>query len=45
LVLNVVFYLYFFLIRSKLYVFNRFKAVNYRILISLSLSSTMNGKG
>ncbi len=44
LVLNIVFHLYFSLIRSKLYVFNKSKVVNYRTLVNLSLNSIMNNK-
>ena len=44
LVLNTVFYLYFSLIRNRLYIFDKFKAVNYRIPISLSLNLIINGK-
>ena len=44
LVLNAVFYLYLSLIRNRLYVPDRFKVVNYRAPVSLSLNLTMNGK-
>ncbi len=44
LVLNAVFYLYLSLIRSRLYISNKFKTMNYRTLVSLSLSLTMNSK-
>jgi len=44
LVLNIVFHLYSSLIRSRLYTLGRFKAVNYRTSINLSLNSTINGK-
>ncbi len=42
--LNIVFHLYFSLIRSKLYTLDKSKAINYRISISLSLNSTINNK-
>ncbi len=44
LVLNIVFHLYLSLIRNKLYTFDRFKVVNHRISINLSLNSTINNK-
>ncbi len=44
LVLNIVFYLYLFLIRNRLYTLGKSKAINYRALINLSLNSTMNDK-
>ncbi len=44
LVLNPVFYSYLSLIRSRLDIFNRFKAINYRTLINLSLNSMINNK-
>ncbi len=44
LVLNIVFYLYLSLIRSKLYIFNKSKAMNHRTLVNLSLNSTINNK-
>ncbi len=44
LVLNVVFHLYSSLIRNKLYTFDKFKVINYRILINLFLNSMMNNK-
>ncbi len=44
LVLNTVFYLYPFLIRSKLYILSKSKIINYRTPINLSLNSTMNSK-
>ncbi len=45
LILNMVFYLYSSLIRSRLYTFGRSKVVNYRALVNLSLNSTINDKG
>ncbi len=44
LVLNAVFYSYLFLIRNKLYIFDKSKAINYRIPVNLSLNSMMNSK-
>ncbi len=45
LVLNIIFYLYLFLIRIKLYILNKSKVINYRALNNLSLNSLINGKG
>ncbi len=44
LILNTVFYLYLSLIRNRLYVLNKSKAMNYRTPISLSLNSTINDR-
>ncbi len=44
LILNIVFYSYFSLIRNRLYTLNRSKVINYRIPVNLSLNSTMNNK-
>ncbi len=44
LILNTVFHLYLFLIRSKLYTLNKFKTINYRTPVNLSLNSTINSK-
>ncbi len=44
LILNIIFYLYLFLIRNRLYTFNKSKIIYYRIPTNLSLNSTMNNK-
>ncbi len=44
LVLNVVFHSYLSLIQNKLYIFSKFKVINYRTPVNLSLSLIMNGK-
>ncbi len=44
LILNAVFYSYLSLIRSRLYVFNKFKVVNHRTPINRFLNSTINDK-
>ncbi len=44
LILNTIFYLYFSLIRNRLYIFSKSKVINYRIPINLSLNSIMNDK-
>ncbi len=44
LILNIVFYSCFSLIRNKLYIFGKFKVINYRILINLSLNLTINDR-
>ncbi len=44
LILNIVFYSYFSLIRNRLYILNKSKIINYQIPINLSLNSTMNDK-
>ncbi len=44
LVLNTIFYSYFFLIRNRLYISNKSKVINYQILINLFLNSTINNK-
>ncbi len=44
LVLNAVFYLYLSLIRNRLYILNKSKAINYQVLVNLSLNSIINDK-
>jgi len=44
LILNIVFYLYFFLIRNRLYTPSKSKAINYRTPVNLSLNSMINNK-